>query len=120
MEMILDAIGQRLQPQRVGHMAAAFANHAGDVVLAVAEIADQRAIAFGLFKRIEIGTLHILDDRKLQGLDVGRLDDDDRNVVQACALRRTPAALAGDDLVSVRNAAHRPHNNGLDDAALAQ
>ena len=83
MDMLLDPIGQRLQPQRVGNMAAAFANHAGDIVLAVAEIADQRAIAFGLFERIEIGALHVLDDRKLQRFDVGRLDDDDRNVVQS-------------------------------------
>ena len=68
MDMLLDPIGQRLQPQHIGDMAAALADHAGDVVLAVAEIADKRAIAFRFFERIEIGALHILDDRKLQRL----------------------------------------------------
>lgn len=120
MDMVPDSIGERLQPQRIGNMAAAFADHAGDVVLAVAEIADQRAIAFGLFERIEIGALHVLDDRKLQRFGIGRLDDDDRNVVQAGTLCRAPAALTGDDLVAVRNAAHGPRNDRLDDAALAQ
>ena len=34
----LTLIGQRLKPQHIGNMAAAFADHAGDIVLAVAEI----------------------------------------------------------------------------------
>src|SRR5665213_2110877 len=40
MDVLLDTIGQRLKPQRIGNMAAAFADHAGDIVLAMAEIAD--------------------------------------------------------------------------------
>src|SRR5579862_7628964 len=118
--MLLDAIGQRLQSERVGNMAAAFANHASDVVLTVAEIADQCAVAFSFFERIEIGALHILDDRKLQRLRVAGLDDDNRNLVQAGTLRRPPAALAGDDFVGVSDTARWPHNDGLDNAALAQ
>ncbi len=49
---------------------------------------------------------------------VGHLDHDDRHVVQAGALRRAPAPLAGDDLEVVGGAAHRAHHDRLDDAAL--
>ena len=101
-------------------MAAAFADHFGDVVLAVAEIFHQRPIAFRLFERIEVGALHVLDDRELQRFLVSRLDDDDRHFVQAGTLRRAPAPLAGDDLEGVRRAANRPRHDRLNDAALAQ
>jgi hypothetical protein len=40
--------------------------------------------------------------------------------MQPGALRRAPAALAGDDLVAVGSAAHRPHDDRLNDAALTQ
>ena len=100
-------------------MAAALADHFGDVVLGVAVIFHQRPIAFGLFQRIEVGALHVLDDRKLQRFAVGRLDDDDRHFVQAGALRGAPAPLAGDDLECVGRAADRPHHDRLNHAALA-
>ena len=119
-DMFLDPIGQRLQPQCIGNVAAALADHAGNVVLAVAEIADQRTVALRLLERIKIGALHILDDRKLQRLLVGRLDDDDRHLVQPGTLRRAPAPLASDDLKSVGRAAHRPRHDRLNHAALAQ
>ncbi len=108
------------QPQRVGDIAAALADDLRNLVLAVAEFVHQRAIAFRLFERIEIGALDVLDDRELQRLGVGRFDDDDGHFVQAGALRRAPAAFAGDDLVSVDGAADRARDDRLDDAALAQ
>ena len=120
LDMFLDPIGQRLQPQCIGNVAAALADHAGNVVLAVAEIADQRTVALRLFERIKVGTLHVLDDGKLQGFLVARFDDDDGHFVQAGTLRRAPAPFAGDDLESVGRAAHRPRHDRLNHAALAQ
>jgi hypothetical protein len=38
--------------------------------------------------------------------------------MQRGALRRSPASLAGDDLVRILDAAQRAHDHGLDDAAL--
>ena len=101
-------------------MAAALADDLGDVFLAVVEFVHQRAIAFGLFERIEIGALHVFDDGNLQRFGIGRFDDDDGHFVQAGALRRAPAPFAGDDLVGVGRAAHRPRDDRLNDAALAQ
>ena len=116
----LHPIGQRLKPQHIGNMAAAFADHAGDIVLAVAEIADQCAIPFRLFERIEIGALDVLDDRKLQRFAVSGLDDDDRNLVQPGTLGRPPPPFAGDDLIHVGNAAECARDDRLNDAAFAQ
>ena len=79
---------------------------------------DQRLIAHRLFQRIEIGALHVLDDRKLERLAVGHLDHDDRHVVHAGALRRAPAPFAGDDLELIGRALDRAHHDRLDDAAL--
>ena len=43
---------------------------------------------------------------------------DDRDLVQPRPLRGPPAALAGDDFVSVRDAGDRANDDGLDDSAL--
>src|SRR5580693_8996213 len=91
-DILLDRTRQRLQPQHVGNMTAALADHAGNIVLAVAEIPDKRTIAFRLFERIEIGALHVLDDRELQCFGVARLNDNDGDLMQSGALRRAPAS----------------------------
>ena len=61
-------------------------------------------VAARLLDRVEVLALHVLDDRDLERLVVGDLDRHDRHVVQAGALRRAPAPLAGDDLEVVRRA----------------
>src|ERR1051325_9555248 len=100
-------------------MAAALADRLRDVLLRVLVLVGERLIAGGLLERIEIGALHVLDDRELERFGVGRLVHDDRHLVQTGALRRAPAPLAGDDLESVGRAAHGAHDDRLDDAALA-
>ena len=90
--------GKREQPHRVGDMAAALADRLGDARLGAAEFPHQPAIGLGLFERRQILALQIFDERDLQRLDIGELADDDRHLVQPDALRRAPAALAGDQL----------------------
>ena len=46
------------------------------------------------------------------------LDQDDRHIMHAGALRRAPAPLAGDDLVGVGDANDRAHEDRLQDAAF--
>ena len=71
-----------------------------------------------LFERIEVGALHVLDDRELERFLVVDLADDDRHFVQPGPLRRAPAAFAGDDLENVRILA-RPHQQRLHHALFA-
>jgi hypothetical protein len=111
-------VRQLEQAQRVGDMAAALADDMRDVFLAMLIIGRQRLIAGRLFQRIEIGALHILDDRKLERLGVADVEQHDRHFMQACTLRGAPAPLAGDDLVAVGRALQRAHDDRLDDAAL--
>ncbi len=75
-------------------------------------------VARGLLERVEVGPLHVFDDGDLERLAVAGLDDDDRDLVQPRPLRGPPAALAGDDLVSVRDAGNGADDDRLDDAAL--
>jgi hypothetical protein len=100
-------------------MRAALADDLRDVVLAVVEFLHQRQVAGRLLDRIQVGALHVLDDGEFERLRVGRLHHRDRHLVQAGALRRAPAPLAGDDLEIVGLAAHAAHHDRLDDAALA-
>ena len=62
--------------------------------------------------------MNILDDGDFESLAVARFDDDDRDLVQAGALRGAPPPLAGDDLIGVRDARNGARQNGLNDAAL--
>ena len=47
------------------------------------EIFGQLAIGFGLFKRRQIGTLNVFDDRQFQALLIGGLADEHRYGGQA-------------------------------------
>ncbi len=84
-------------------MAAALADHLGEPVLRIGIALDQLAVAAGLLDGVEIGALHVLDDRELEHLLVGQVAHDDRHRVQAGPLRRAPAPLTGDDLVAGRS-----------------
>ncbi len=116
-DVSLHRFRQLQQPQRVGDVAAAFADHLGDVVLRVIELVGKRLITGRLLQRIEIGALNVLDDGKLERLAIGDIEHDDRHFVQIGALRRAPAPLAGDDLEVIRGAG--AHHDRLNNAALA-
>ena len=68
-------------------MAAALADHAGDVAVRIAVSLAELGVAGGLLERVEIGPLHVFDNRDFERLAVAGLDDDDRDLVQ-----RRPAA----------------------------
>ena len=107
------------QTQSVGDMRAALADDLGEIALGVAELLDEPLIAARFLDRVEIGALHILDDGELQGLAVVELMDDDGNFGEMRELRRPPAPLAGHDLIGVGEAGDRAHDDGLNDALLA-
>ena len=110
--------GQVGQAKRVGDVAPAFADHAGDVAVRIAVIGAKLGIAGGLLERVQIGPLHVFNDGDFERLAVPRLDDDDRDLVQPCPLRRPPAALAGDDFIRIGDPRYRANDHRLDDPAL--
>jgi butyrate kinase len=54
------------QTQRIGDVAAALADHLAQIVLGIAILRNQLLIALCFFKRIEISTLDILDNRDFE------------------------------------------------------
>ena len=110
--------GQVGQAKRVGDVAPAFADHAGDVAVRIAIIGAELGVAGGLLERVQVGPLHVLDNGDFERFAVARLDDDDRELVQPRPLRGPPAPLASDDLVSVRDASDGANDDRLDDPAL--
>ena len=104
--MIADLLGQPQQPHVVGDRRPILADRFGDLFLGQAELVAEAAIGVRFFDRIQILALDVLDERRGQQLVVGNVADDDRHLEEAGALRRAPAALAGDDLVAVLRLAH--------------
>ncbi len=99
-------------------MAAALADKLGDLVLAVVVLIGESVITERFFHRVQIGSLHVLDDRNFERDAVARINRDDRHIVQTGALRCAPSPLAGNDLETILRALHRTHNNRLDHAML--
>ncbi len=83
LDQILHILGQRQQPQQVGDVAPAFSQRFPKLFLGVAEPVHQLPITRGLFHRVEIRALDILDDRDLQHLGVVQIADQDRNSCSA-------------------------------------
>ncbi len=117
-EQAARVFGQVGQAKRVGDMAPAFADDAGDVAVRIAMIGAELGVARGLFERVQIRPLHVLDNGDLERLAVASLDDKDRNLVQSRPLGGPPAALAGDDFIGVGDAGNGADDHRLDDPAL--
>src|SRR3546814_7410094 len=101
-EQQLHALRQRQQAQGVGDVAAALPERAREIFLGVLEVVDQAAVALRFFKRGQVLSLNVLDDRQLERLGVAEVADDDRHLMQLGALGRPPAPLTGDNLELVR------------------
>ena len=113
---LLHRLGQGQQANQIGHMAAALAHHARQLLLGARELFQQPTVAFGLLQGRKVLTLDILDQGDLQDFPVGQVFYDDRHLVKPGLLRRPPPPLAGDDLVSLGRFGMAPHQNGLKDA----
>ena len=85
------------QAHGVGDRHAALAHALRDLILRQAEFFDQLFVGQRLFQRIEVGALHILDQRHFQHLLRRDVLDDDRHGFQPGQLRGAPAAFAGDE-----------------------
>ena len=59
------------------------------------------AVRERLLDRVEVGALHVLDERDLELVAIGELADERGDVVEAGEARRAHATLAGDELVAV-------------------
>ncbi len=111
--VLANFVRQSKQTHVIRDRRAVLANRVGDLLLRELEVVGKPAIGLRFFNRIQILTLNVLDQRGGEQAIVRNVAYDDRHLEQSRALRRAPAALAGDDLVAVVGLAH---DDGLNDA----
>ena len=110
----LHLVRQLQEAQGVGDRRPALPHPLRDLVLGQPELLLQDPIGLGLFQRVEVGALQVLDQRQLQELAVlPHRAHHDRHRLEAGPLRGAPAALAGDDRVGA--VAVRRDQEGLQD-----
>ena len=95
-------------------MATTFADGFGDFVMAATKIVDQTLVAISLLNRPKVGPLDIFNQGEFKHRRVIQGPHQRRHLMQACTLRRSPAALTGNNFITVgRVARGRPHQNWL-------
>ena len=93
---------QAQQAERVGDGGAGLADAGGDLLLGQAELLLQGGVGLGLFQRVQVAALEVLDQGQLEQLAVvGHLRARPRGPLQARPAGGAPAALAGDDRVAL-------------------
>ncbi len=116
---LLDLVRQRQQAQQVGDMAAALAQRLSSCswVWPNRSISCRYPAASSIAFRSARWMFSMI---ATSSTSVSRIAaHQDRDLVQLRQLRRAPAAFAGNDLVIVRHARDRAHDQGLDDALFA-
>ena len=107
-------VGEVEQTDQVRDRGAAAADPARQLLLGDAEVLDQRRAGARLVDRVEVLADHVLDQRRLQALVLGRVADHRRDRLEAGLLGGAPAALAGDQLVAA--VVERADDQRLEDA----
>ena len=79
------------------------------------ELVDQLAIGERLVDRVEVGALHVLDERDLELRAIGELANERGDPFEADEPGRAHAPLAGDELVAVERLGDE---HGLEHAVL--
>ena len=107
-------LGQLEQPHAVRHRRLRLADTLGELAERQPELVEDDRERARLLDRRQILARDVLDETEQQRVAVVGLAHDRRHGLQLGVARRTPAALAGDQLVAAGRA--RPHEHRLDDA----
>src|SRR3546814_398015 len=103
------------QAHKIRDMATGLAHKTAKRLLAMAEFSNQFPISFGLFDRIKVLALDILNESDFQRFRIVEIANNGWNAMELGPLSGPPASLAGNDLVAPDL---RPHNDGLNNATL--
>ena len=108
-DVVTDRVGQPGHVEQVVDVLPGDPDHLADLLPgAQPETGAQPGERVRTIDRVELLALDVLDERlDVRAVVVG-VDDDRGDVLQAGAARRTPATLAGDDLIAVLAAAAHP------------
>ena len=98
----LDGRRQIQQPERIANVRARSAYLAREFLVGSTEIVEELLVGGGLFQRIELLAVHVLDQGIAKQVVVLSLLDDGADLGQPGALGGTPPPLAHDELVPAR------------------
>ena len=104
------------QSEGIGDRGAVLPCSLGDVLLREVELVREALEGSCLLHRVQVLALEVFDQRHLQRDFLGNFANDDRYARQCRPLGRSPAALAGDQLVAEANPSD---DKWLDDSARA-
>ncbi len=107
---------QTQQPQGVGDLRAGAPDALGQLVVRAVEVLEQLVVGRGLFQRVELSAVQVLQQRVQQHLLVVGRPDDRWDLRQARLTAGAPAPLAHDELVALR--AHLADHDRLEEADL--
>ena len=99
LHQLQEVLREGQQPQGIGDGRPGFSHPIRHLFLCEAVFLHQHLIAPGLFGRVQVLSLEVLDQAQLHHFAVIRLNDDCRHLRQAGQLGGPPASLTGDDLV---------------------
>lgn len=112
----LDVAGEFQEPKEVRNGGSIFACTLSDLIVAKVELLVQAIKGVSYFNRVQILALDVLDERDLHEPLVCEVLNDDGHVGERSQLRGAPAALSGDELISVSG---MTDDDGLDDSVLS-
>jgi len=115
---ILHGLRQLQQAQRVGDMAAAFADDLRQIILRIVVIVDKLLISKRFFNCVQVGALHVFDDGDLKRHAVVNVANDNRDRIDTGPLRCAPAAFTGNQLEPVGLAGCGAHDDRLHDTVF--
>ena len=101
-DALLDGRGEIEQPEGVADVRAGAAYLLRELLVGGAEIVEQLLVGRGLFERVELLAVQVLDQGVPEQVVVLRLLDDGADLGQPGTLRGTPPPLAHDELVPAR------------------
>ena len=117
-EQVEHLVGEVEEPDQVRDRRAASAEPPRQLLLAEPQVLDQRRAGAGLVHGVQVLARHVLDQRRLEALGLALVADDRRHRLEAGLPRRSPAPLAGDQLVAT--VAKRAHDQRLDHAGVGE
>src|SRR3546814_17843728 len=92
-------------------MATGLAHKTAKRLLAMAEFSNQFPISFGLFDRIKVPALDILNESDFQRFRIVEIANNGWNAMELGPLSGTPASLAGNDMFTPALRHHPPWPN---------
>ncbi len=110
---ILHWLRQFQQAQRIGDMAATLADHLCQIILCIVVIIDKLLISQRFFDRIQVGALHVFDDRDLKCDTIVDVTNNNWDRIDTGPLRSAPATLTSNQFEPVRLPRCRSHDDRL-------